>query len=134
MKLNDPVNLAVSQPNDIVQTVLDIINSSKRKMPAHFTSNGNRTQSFCLDFDISETDEYAMASESWYQAKDPSIVKTGEDIMLAAFIAAKLDGEQHIPQLQKKIIENEPQKTVDLKKYIEYFQHCAEYGKNRANC
>ena len=63
------------QQNDFVQKVLDIISSSDRKMPAHFTSNGNRTQSFCIDFDISETDEYEMASEAWSRCPDKSIIK-----------------------------------------------------------
>lgn len=131
-KVVNPSVLTSVQPNDLMRTVLDIVYSSKRKMPAHFTSNEKRTQSFCLDFDISEVDEYEMSSESWSTAPDPSIIKTGEDIMLAAYIAVKLGGEKYIPQLQQKIIENEPQETVDLNKYIEYFQHCAEYGKNRA--
>lgn len=130
MKLNDPVNLTASQPNDIIQTVLDILNSSERKMPAHFTSNGKRTQSFCVDFDISETDEYAMASEVWYQAKDPSIIKIGEDIMLAAFIAVKLGGEELIPQLYQSIIETCSEEL--FKEHKDYFEHCADFGKLRA--
>ncbi|OGH11804.1 MAG: hypothetical protein A2857_04925 [Candidatus Levybacteria bacterium RIFCSPHIGHO2_01_FULL_36_15] len=130
MKLNAPAVLTSAQPKDIIQTVLDIINSSKRKMPAHFTSNGNRTQSFCVDFDISETDEYTMASESWYQGKDPSIIKTGEDIMLAAYIAVKLGGEKLIPQLYQSIIETCSEEL--FKKHKDYFEHCADFGKLRA--
>jgi len=130
MKLNVPAVLTSVQPNDLILKVLDIINSSKRKMPAHFTSNGNRTQSFCVDFDISETDEYAMASESWYQAKDPSVIKIGEDIMLAAYIAAKLGGEKFIPQLYQSIVKT---CSEDLfKKHKDYFERCSNFGKLRA--
>jgi len=45
------------EKNDFVQKVLDIINSSERVMPAHLTINGSRTQSFCVNFDISEADD-----------------------------------------------------------------------------
>lgn len=130
MKLNDPVILTTSQPKDLVQTVLDIINSSERKMPAHFCSNGSRTQSFCVDFDISETDEYAMASEAWSTATDPSIIKTGEDIMLAAYIVVKLDGEKLIPQLYQSIVGSCSEELSS--KYKDYFERCANFGKLRA--
>src|SRR3989338_8105164 len=130
MKLNVPAVLTSVQPNDLILKVLDIINSSKRKMPAHFTSNGKRTQSFCVDFDISETDEYAMASSAWSKAPNPSIIKIGEDIMLAAYIAVKLGGEKLIPQLYQSIIETCSEEL--FKKHKDYFEHCADFGKLRA--
>lgn len=115
---------------DLIQKVLDIIDSSERKMPAHYTGNGNRSQSFCLAFDISEEDEYAMASEAWYSATDSSVVKTGEDVMLSAYIATLLGGEEKIPKLYRIIIDtNAPNIAGD---YEEYFQGCSEFGRNRA--
>ena len=107
--------------NDFVQKILDIINSSDRKMPAHFTSNGSITQSFCVDFDISEADEYAMASEAWYNATDPVAVMTGEDIMLAAYISTSLSGEIYIPQVYQIIIDTNASKISG--NHEEYFQH-----------
>ena len=75
-------------------------------------------------------DEYAMASESWYQAKDPSVIKIGEDIMLAAYIAAKLGGEKFIPQLYQSIVKT---CSEDLfKKHKDYFERCSNFGKLRA--
>lgn len=130
MKLNDPVNLTTSQPKDIVQTVLDIINSSKRKMPAHFCSNGSRTQSFCVDFDISEADEYEMASSAWNNAPNSSVIKIGEDIMLAVFIAVKLGGEKYVQQLYEIIVEKGSEGLSN--KHKDYFEHCADFGKLRA--
>ncbi len=118
------------QQNDFVQKVLDIISSSDRKMPAHFTSNGNRTQSFCIDFDISETDEYEMASEAWSRCPDKSIIKIGEDIMLAAFIATSLGGEKYIPQIFSSIIGANNSDITSS--HQSYFQYCAEFGNHRA--
>jgi hypothetical protein len=118
------------QHNDFVQKVLDIINSSSREMPAHFTSNGDRTQSFCVDFDISEADEYEMASEVWVSCPDKSIIKIGEDIMLAAFIATSLNGEKYIPQIYSSIVGANNLDTTN--NHQSYFQHCEEFGIQRA--
>ncbi|MBI4091858.1 MAG: ADP-ribosylglycohydrolase family protein [Candidatus Levybacteria bacterium] len=115
---------------DLVTKVLYIINGSNRKMPAHFMSNGNRTQSFCVDFDISETDEYEMASKAWRSSTDQSVIKIGEDIMLATFIAVKLDGEEFIPKLYQSITETYPEELFN--KHKDYFEHCADFGKLRA--
>src|SRR3989344_9100478 len=116
--------------NDFLQKVLAIINSSDRKMPAHFTSNGSRTQSFCVDFDISEADEYAMASEAWYSATDLSIVMIGEDIMLGAYIATLLEEEKYIPQICQMIVGINV--SVLSAKSAIYFQQCAKFGNNCA--
>ena len=116
--------------NDFVQKVLDIINSAERVMPAHFTSNGSRTQSFCVNFDISEVDEYEMASEAWRSNKDPSIIKIGEDIMLAVYIATVLNGERYLPQIYHSIVETGASNTSSESE--SYFKHCAEFGNQRA--
>ena len=130
MKIKMKSNTTSLSPNDLLQEVLNIVNSSTRKIPAHFTSNGNRTQSFCVDFDISETDEYAMASEAWSTTPDPSIIKIGEDIMLAAFIAIKLGGQQDIPELYEIIIGKSSEELSDNHK--QYLDHCLDFGKLRA--
>lgn len=131
-KVIDPSILTSVQPNDLVRAVLDIVNSSDRRMPAHFTSNGNRTQSFCVNFDISEADEYAMASEAWGTATDPSIIKIGEDVMLAAYIAVKLGGEEYISELQDIILKHNLSEIPDLQTQSQYLQNCADYGKYRS--
>ncbi len=115
---------------DVATKVLYIINKSDRKMPAHFTSNGEKTQSFCVDFDINETDEYEMASEAWASLSKRSDIKTGEDIMLASYIATKLNGEDCIPQLYDNIIESNA--TNITNNNSGYLQHCMIFGQNRA--
>ncbi|MDP3980718.1 MAG: hypothetical protein Q8Q33_04820, partial [Chlamydiota bacterium] len=115
---------------NLVTKVLYIINNSGRKMPAHFTSNGDRTQSFCVDFDINEADEYAMASKAWQSSTDQSVTKTGEDIMLASYMVTKLEGDIHIPQLYESIVRASiTEITNDHKRY---FQHCMGFGKQLA--
>ena len=84
-----------------------------------------------MDFDISEADEYAMASEAWYNATDPVAVMTGEDIMLAAYISTSLSGEIYIPQVYQIIIDTNASKISG--NHEEYFQHCAEFGTDLAS-
>ena len=122
-------NNANLKKTDITQQILNTLNSSKRQMPAHFTSNGTRSQSFCIDFDISAEDEQSMASQAWGTAPDPSAIRTGEDLMLAAYVAVKLNGEEHLQELQKIIESNDKNSTS---KYKEYFQSCLEYGSSIA--
>lgn len=118
---------------DFIEKVLNIVYSSQRKMPAHFTSSGGRSQSFCVDFDISETDEYEMASQAWSKTPSPDATKTGEDIMIAAFIATKLGGQEYIPQIQNQIIINATKDLPELAKYSYYFKKCGQFGSTRAN-
>lgn len=118
---------------NLPQEVLNVVNSSNRRAPAHFTSNGQRTQSFCVDFDISEKDEYEMASEAWYQAKEPSIVKTGEDVMLASYVAVKLGCEEHIPELLIVIYTHNQLLVSNLESHRQYLQKCSEFAVKLSN-
>ena len=115
-----------------IQEICKIVLSAKRDMPAHFTSNAKRTQSFCVDFtDIDETDEYCMASEAWYEGgkaiaelykefgesenddEQKIIMRIGEDIMIGSYIAAKLGIKNPAELLQKLIIDGNLQKLDD---------------------
>lgn len=87
--------------NQDLITIIDLVFSSERVMPARYTSNGDRTMSFCVDIDeLTEDDESAMASFPWSAinnyypklSKDQQdlvsihiILKQSEDIMIGAF-------------------------------------------------
>jgi hypothetical protein len=105
--------------DEILQKTLDLVYSSKRKMPAHFSSYGKRNQSFCIDFEpLNEADDYEMASHiyssqgdyfagveskiSAYQYND--IILCAEDIMLGSYIITKLGRKDLIPKMKETII------------------------------
>lgn len=137
--------------NNYIQKTLDLVFSSKRRMPAHFSSDKDRVKSFSIDFkDLSKEDEYEMASEAWYSLKTKkkiddftlsAIVKTGEDIMLGSFIITKLGQLLLGNELKEKIFnhnlknfgENNDLKIIFRDREIaSYFEHCVEFGKKRA--
>lgn len=146
--------------NDILNETLHLVFSSTRPMPAHFTSNGNRKQSFCIDFKLlSEEIDYEMASESWYsidsflgianrgvevlsKSQLNAVIKCGEDLMVGAFIITKLDGVLFINEMKQQIINNalenfgetieDISKVLSGKQVNKYFDHCIEFGKKQA--
>jgi len=146
--------------NDIIRQTLYLVLSSTRPMPAHFTSNGERKQSFCIDFEplTAEDDEF-MASESWGVTSDylsiekcngedltgkqlNIVTRCGEDLMVGAFILTKLGGSELMSDMKKAIIddtiENFEDKIDDLINVLsgqqvnKYFDYCMEYGQTRA--
>lgn len=112
----------------ILNKTLRLLSSSNRTMPAYLTNNGERKRSFCIDFKpLSESDDYKMASESWYSvgkyiSKKSNlssdqiniIIRCGEDIMVGAFIITKLNrilsrvnhNEQSIEKMIQEIFRN----------------------------
>lgn len=137
-----------------VSAIVNLVWNSKRTMPAHFTSNGKRTQSFCVDFDdIDEKDEYQMASVAYYEvgnyvkSKDNltkeqfiAVIKCGEDVMISAYIAKKLNSIENIKDIAVGLIEMNKKswpkkldipKVFDKKSVKEWFDYCEKYGRQR---
>jgi len=112
----------MNNDNENLATIIDLVFSSERAMPARYTSNGDRTMSFCVDIDeLTEDDESAMASFPWsaiseYYPKLSQeqqdlvgfhiILKQSEDIMIAAFAnQARFDSEVDTDELIQAIVE-----------------------------
>lgn len=142
--------------DEILNKTLELIRSSERVMPAHFSSNGDRTQSFCIDFEpLTPADDIALAAQAWgcmpsfveqgmptNEERFYSVLHCGEDIMVGAFIITKLGGEHLIPHMVEQIInyDIETFSTIPrLPEYLshdlakEYFDYCADFGKKRAS-
>lgn len=136
---------------DTLEQVIKLVLSSKRKMPAHFTSNGERAQSFCVDFDqLTEDDEYEMASQAWGNLPNIppkykhveliSCLKIGEDIMIASYIASKLHHKKLVDSMKRQLIEknielfsSDSAKELALSKEMSgYFNFCSQFGLQRA--
>lgn len=136
----------------ILEEVLNKVLSSERTMPAHFTSSHDRQQTFLIDFkQLSADDEYEMASQSWYtlpaisSGEDESYacLKIGEDIMVSSFIATNLNHVELIDSLKNELIglnielwpkdlQDKIKEIAGKKEMIDYFNTCADFGKERA--
>ena len=138
-----------------IEQTLNIIFGSSRRMPAHFTSNEDRTQSFCIDFDpLTKDDDETMAAQSWGSAKDyiidsslssmeyNLIMKCGEENMIGSYVLVKLGGENELDKLQQAInenfIKNMSSFHSDIKSLFaredatKYFNYCCSYGCKKA--
>ncbi|MDA3840762.1 MAG: hypothetical protein PF572_06800 [Patescibacteria group bacterium] len=52
--------------NEILRKTLHLVYTARRKMPAHYTSEGERIQTFCIDFEpLSAEIDYEMPAEAW---------------------------------------------------------------------
>lgn len=108
--------------NQDLITIIDLVFSSERAMPARYTSNGDRTMSFCVGIDeLTEEDESAMASFPWSAITDyysklsqdqqdlvsfHIVIKQSEDIMIGAFAnQVRFDSEVDAEELITAIIE-----------------------------
>lgn len=108
--------------NQDLITIIDLVFSSERAMPARYTSNGDRTMSFCVEIDeLTKDDESAMASFPWsaineYYPKLSQeqqdlvgfhiILKQSEDVMIGAFANhVRFDSEIDAEELIAAIIE-----------------------------
>lgn len=123
-------------------------------MPAHFTSNGDRTQSFCIDFEpLTADDDYNMASEAWYSisnflSSDASkddfdmILRCGEDVIVGAYIITKLGHQEMVSEMKRGVLDDTIEtfeldypnvrtllEDVSVNKYLD---HCIESGKEQA--
>lgn len=139
----------------ILSNTLHIIHSSQRAMPAHFTSNGDRMQSFCVDYEpLSAEDEYEMASEAWGSVSDymvdenglsasqsSLILRCGEDIMLGAYILTKEGRPDLVEEYMEIVITDTLEEYKDMIKRAEpvlqmpasrdYFRYCADFGQRK---
>jgi hypothetical protein len=112
----------MNNDNENLATIIDLVFSSERAMPARYTSNGDRTMSFCVDIDeLTEDDESAMASFPWFAIGDHYaklskeqqelvsfhiVLKQSEDIMIGAFAnQVRFDSEIDADELITAIIE-----------------------------
>lgn len=142
--------------DEILRKTLHLVFSSKRRMPAHFTQDRDRKKSFCIDFEpLTAEDEYEMASDSYYSidgyfsgkteiSKEQlnAVIRCGEDIMVGAFIISKLGRKDLVGEMGKAVIsdmietyEKEIESLKEILSFEEasnYFKHCAEFGKTRA--
>ncbi len=138
-------------PDELENKVLALVWNAKRPMPAVFTSNGDRKQSFCIDYeDIDPKDEYQMASASWHwvsQYMDASdevtheqlmmIVRCGEDLMIASYITQRLGRAELIREICSKLTQDNQEswpedmlapKVFTSKSAMQWFTFCQEYG------
>jgi hypothetical protein len=141
--------------DDVARRVADIVLTANRSMPAHYTSNGDRAKSFCVDFDIESDDEYNMASFAFYKGSEAismnkvdakptdleasAIIKLGEDITVGSYILKKLGDTSHLPELIEELtkenvgIEKVSQMILDDKVIQDYFAACRSYGLSKAS-
>lgn len=142
--------------DEFTRTVLSLVWNVERAMPAVFTSNDDRKQSFCVDFDgIDEKDEYQMASASWHwvsqyiDAGDTfthsqlmTTVRCGEDLMIASYIVQKLGRPKLINEVCTVLIGDNKEswpKEYDTptlfatKSAKQWFAYCQEYGAQVAS-
>lgn len=143
--------------NDTIRETLRLVFSSTRSMPARFMSNGDRTQSFCIDFEpLDEKADLAMASESWgsvgnfldvqnrgtevlSDSQMNLVIRCGEDIMVGAFILTKLNGVTLMKEMRMAVIDDTikafGEKIENLasilggEQVVKYLDHCANYGQ-----
>ena len=136
--------------DDIVTSVLNIVQSSERRMPAHFTSGNGRSKTFLVDFDgLTEEDEYEMASQAWHNippglSEDDTYacLKIGEDIMVGCFILARSGYSSKINNYRSEIESRNKQflnligqfgKAESTRTLVDnYFHLCTKYGNERA--
>jgi len=100
------------KPDRILLDVYFLVMDSKRSMPAHFTSDKTRNQTFMVDFlPLTPDDEYNMASEAWYSMPGmksyeelKTVLRTGEDIMIGSYILTKIGSSKLADKLMEFII------------------------------
>ncbi|MEI7765658.1 MAG: hypothetical protein WCI93_03695 [bacterium] len=149
--------------DNLILKTLQLVYSSKRMMPAHFCSDGDRNQTFFIDFkDLTKEDDHIMASESWGHLGDKSFgnyeingftedqkeqqihteLICGENIMVGSFILTKLGGEKLLDELEKQILKDSLSDFSEVSKIEEilrteraknYFKYCKDFGHHCAN-
>ena len=138
--------------NKNISQVLNLVLSSERPMPAHFTSGNDRTKTFLIDFDgLTEDDEYEMASQAWHNIpaglseSDTSVcLKIAEDVMVGSYIAVKEGIADKIDLLKGELIRANISSLSDSKKHSisdiletrevrNYIDDCADFATNRAS-
>ena len=138
--------------NKNISQVLNLVLSSERPMPAHFTSGNDRNKTFLIDFDgLTEEDEYEMASQAWHNIpaglseSDTSVcLKIAEDVMVGSYIAVKEGIADKIDLLKGELIRANISSLSDSKKHSisdiletrevrNYIDDCADFATNRVS-
>lgn len=144
-----------NKDKSVVEKVLRLVLSSTRSMPAHYSSNGDHTKSFCVDFAIDRDDEYNLASFAFYKASEAivksevetkptdletsAVIKLGEDITIGSYIMKKLGDTSHLSALIEELVRaNTELATIgqtirDDKEIQNYFAACRNYGLSKAS-
>ncbi len=137
----------------LVNKIYNLVVLATRPMPAYFTSGNDREKCFGVDFDnLTKRDEYEMACIAYNEVENYIkisidtaiqrnwIVKLGEDIIISAYITAKLGD----PTLSKEVAEMltkenirrfrgvhpdlDVDKSYNLSGLQEYLSHCQNRG------
>lgn len=139
-----------------VLTALKAVFSSERAMPAHFSSDEERSKSFFIDYDMDADDEYEIASQTFhilweYLGKIPedqisksdasAVLKVGEDLAIGAFILQRTDEYASFSDMQQEIVEenlrmwDQPRlnEVMTIPLVRNYLDFCLWFGRARAN-
>lgn len=141
-----------NMPSDkLIEEISSVVLQSTRPMPAVFTSNGDRKQSFCVDFeDIDPDDEYQMASASWYwvgqymeqgnnftEKEVMIIIRCGEDLMISSYVIEKIKRKEIHEEVASEVTEANKRRWSDemninqlfsTKSAKDWFNFCKSYG------
>lgn len=136
---------------ELANTVTNLVWKCARQMPAHFCSNGDRLQSFCVDFDdIDAGDEYQMASASYVwvgehikpednltESQYLTIVRCGEDLMISSYIIKKLGRIEILEKVVTELTDKnkgcwpddfEIPRIFETESAKSWFDFCKSYG------
>lgn len=136
--------------------LLDTLYNCQRAMPAHFTSNGDRTQSFCIDFEgLTADDDYQLASEVYnsayeFASKIPEdqitkseiicMLRIGEDLCVGSFILQRTNRYESFSEFRNAIIadnleffEDDMSHVSEIPMIQNYFDYCVSIGRARAD-
>jgi|GEM_PF-1329254 hypothetical protein len=146
----------ISSLDPIIVKALDLVYSSTRSMPAHFTSNDDRKQTFLVEFDPLTVDaDHELASEAWYGTDKFFTIETGlsrsetnlavicgEDVILGSFIVTKLGKSELTKDVKEVIIKSAIDKlhtqSSDINVFfnklevISYLDYCEKRGREIA--
>jgi len=142
---------------DSIKKILDILRTSNRAMPAHFSSFNDRNQSFCIDFaGLTADDDYQLASEVYHSvfefaSKIPKnqitkkeihcMLKIGEDLTIGAYMLQRTDRFASFSEFGQRAIEDNLNMfgalildhIVELPMIQNYFDYCISIGRARAD-
>lgn len=119
MYINNSHTLPAKPLSAIAEEIVRIVCAAERSLPAHYTSSEDRSQTFCADFqELNETDEYDLASATWYDfssnfgneedeqknLEQAAILRIGEDVALASYMAHKRRCEKELNVMRERII------------------------------
>ncbi|REJ81717.1 MAG: hypothetical protein DWQ44_11365 [Bacteroidetes bacterium] len=143
---------------DELKETLTLLRGAGRNLPAHYTKSGNRSATFCIEFEpLKEDLDTEMAHESYYSltrfvpvTNAPTdlhwrvLLKLGEDCMAGSFILTTLgkpsdtftlvrELRKDITSLVNELAEEEiSDEWYTQKSSQDYLHYCMEYGTKRA--